>query len=97
MFKDLRKFQNRAIMELGLKPANLTRAESELCLDVTGHSNGAEFHNIVDITLFENGYGYFFATRCEERNGVKQNFRKTVIRQFFEEDEAIDMIRTFLN
>lgn len=84
-------------MKLGLKPANLTRAESELCLDVTGHNNGADFHNIVDITLFENGYGYFFATRCEERNGVEQNFRKTVIRQFFEEDEAIDMIRTFLN
>ena len=97
MFKDLRKFQNRAIKELGLKPSNLSRADSELCLDVKGHSNGADFHNIVDITLFENGYGYFFATRCEVRNGEKQHFRKTVIRQFFEEDEAIEMIRTFLN
>lgn len=97
MFKDIRAFQQRAIKALNLKPEQLSRAESELCLDVTGHSNGADFHNIVDITLMENGYGYFFATRCEERNGEKQYFCRTVIRQFFEEDDAIEMIRTFLN
>lgn len=96
MFKDMRKFQERAIRELGLKPENLSRADSELCLDVSGHSNGADFRNIVDISLFENGYGYFFATRTEKRNGQLQHFRKAVIHQFFTESEAIDMIRTFL-
>lgn len=96
MFKDMRKFQERAIRELGLKPENLSRADSELCLDVSGHSNGADFRNIVDISLFENGYGYFFATRTEKRNGQLQHFRKAVIHQFFTEAEAIDMIRTFL-
>lgn len=96
MFKDIRAFQQRAIKALNLKPEQLSRAESELCLDVSGHTNGADFHNIVDITLFENGYGYFFATRCETRNGKCQHFRKTVIHQFFEEAEAIEMIRTFL-
>lgn len=96
MFKDMRKFQERAIRELGLKPENLSRADSELCLDVSGHSNGAYFRNIVDISLFENGYGYFFATRTEKRNGQLQHFRKAVIHQFFTEAEAIDMIRTFL-
>lgn len=96
MFKDMRKFQERAIRELGLKPENLSRADSELCLDVSGHSNGADFRNIVDISLFENGYGYFFATRTEYRNGQPQHFRKAVIHQFFTEAEAIDMIRTFL-
>lgn len=96
MFKDMRKFQERAIRELGLKPENLSRSDSELCLDVSGHSNGAGFRNIVDISLFENGYGYFFATRTEKRNGQLQHFRKAVIHQFFTEAEAIDMIRTFL-
>lgn len=96
MFKDMRRFQERAIRELGLKPENLSRADSELCLDVSGHSNGADFRNIVDISLFENGYGYFFATRTEYRNGQPQHFRKAVIHQFFTEAEAIDMIRTFL-
>lgn len=96
MFKDMRKFQERAIRELGLKPENLSRADSELCLDVSGHSNGADFRNIVDISLFENGYGYFFATRTEYRNGQPQHFRKAVIHQFFTEAEAIDMIRSFL-
>ena len=96
MFKDMRKFQERAIRELGLKPENLSRADSELCLDVSGHSNGADFRNIVDISLFENGYGYFFATRTEKRNGQLQHFRKAVIHQFFTESEAIEMIRTFL-
>lgn len=93
MFNDITGFQRRAISELGIRPENLSRAESELCLDVSGVSSGVTWRNIVSITLYENGYGNFFATRLETRNGKKQYFRKTAVTQFNTEQDAIEYIK----
>lgn len=93
MFQNILKFQDKAIKALGIKPENLSRAENELCLDVSGKMEGGTYRNIVSIILYESGYVYFFATRMEVRGQQKQQFRKTAVQQFLDENDVIEYIR----